>query len=585
MRLLSACVTFFFLLFQQPLFAQTALTYTVDLNKRADDLFHVQLEVTDLKPENDVYQFAATAPGTYQVMDIGRFVRSFEALDSRGKKLPVEKVSINQWRLGDPAQTRTIKYTIAETWDTKVKEHPVYLMCGTSLEKDHALINGQGVFGFPQGMQNRPLRIKLRYPKSWKAGTALEKDPEGFYQARSFDHMVDSPILLGRLTEASTTIGETQVNVHCYSKTDLIKAPQLLGNMQQMLKAAQAFLVELPVKRYAFLFHFEDYSNGAWEHSYSSEYVLKEEPLTPDFAASIVTPLNIHSEVIEQFNFVQPTGSEHLWLYEGVTEWASDMMQLRSGMISMEQYLLELQQKIEYDHQVDTTYSLSKLGLTSFSDSGQAQYGNIYNRGAVTAALLDLRLLELSGGKRGLREVINELARTYGPSRSFPEKDFFSVFTRSTYPEIADFFNRYIRNAEALPIAGYFSKIGVTYRSFYKTGRMVPTLGMGFTVNPDNVTLVELSDSAKTWGISGGDQFLSYAGQQVSPDNIRGIVSKIKSLSPGSPYRITIFRNGEKKDVLCRVLQKEQVFRYQFTVDSSPTPEQKMLRDVWLRNL
>ena len=47
----------------------------------------------------------------------------------------------------------------------------------------------------------------------------------------------------------------------------------------------------------------------------------------------------------------------------------------------------------------DSTYSLRELALTSYSDSGQAQYGNIYMRGALTAGLLDIRLLELSHGR------------------------------------------------------------------------------------------------------------------------------------------------------------------------------------------
>ena len=57
----------------------------------------------------------------------------------------------------------------------------------------------------------------------------------------------------------------------------------------------------------------------------------------------------------------------------------------------------------------DSTYSLRELALTSYSDSGQAQYGNIYMRGALTAGLLDIRLLELSHGERGLQDLIIDL--------------------------------------------------------------------------------------------------------------------------------------------------------------------------------
>src|SRR5262245_46778475 len=86
---------------------QSALGYAIDLNHRADDSFKVTAWVGGLSEANAVYQFAATAPGTYQVMDIGRYVRSFEAFDAAGQPVPVERASVNQWKLSDPARVRT----------------------------------------------------------------------------------------------------------------------------------------------------------------------------------------------------------------------------------------------------------------------------------------------------------------------------------------------------------------------------------------------------------------------------------------------------------------------------------------------
>ncbi|MBX0335468.1 hypothetical protein K3G39_19715 [Pontibacter sp. HSC-14F20] len=102
----------------------------------------VTLDVEGLKAEHNIYQFAATAPGTYQTMDIGRFVQNFKAFDKKGRGLEVKQVSTNQWQLSKPAKVRRITYQIADTWDTPVEENKVYAMCGTSLENDHALING-----------------------------------------------------------------------------------------------------------------------------------------------------------------------------------------------------------------------------------------------------------------------------------------------------------------------------------------------------------------------------------------------------------------------------------------------------------
>jgi predicted metalloprotease with PDZ domain len=452
---------------------QSPLGYAINLNQRADDSFEVTAWVGGLTEANGIYQFAATAPGTYQVMDIGRFVRSFEAFDAMGQPIPVERVSVNQWKLSAPARARTLRYTVAETWDTPVDQHQIYLMCGTSMEQDHVLINPHAVIGYPTGMQARPIRLRIAYPAAWNVGTALERDRSGAYLAEDFDHLVDSPILLGRLSEARTRVTGVPVEIYTYSRTGKIRSSQLLGAMDDMLQAAGRFLGKLPVDRYTFLYHFDQRAAGAWEHSLSSEYVLQESEFTDsvgryvtDIAAHeffhIVTPLNLHSEIIEHFNFVTPVPSQHLWLYEGTTEWAAHAMQLRSGLKSLDEYLARVIQKMQTDRtRFDSTWSLRELALTSYSDSGQAQYGNIYMRGALTAGLLDIRLLELSGGRRGLQDLIADLTRRFGKRRAFPEATFVDTVVAMTYPEIRDFFERYVWDSERLPIAEYYGKLGI----------------------------------------------------------------------------------------------------------------------------
>lgn len=572
------------------------LRYEVNLNDRANDQFNVTLHVANLKPENAIYQFAATAPGTYQVMDVGRFVRSFRAFDQKGKELKTEHISTNQWKLLEPGLVREIKYSIAETWDTPVDKDVIYRMCGTSIEQDHVLINGQDVFGFPTGMQSRPLAVKLLYPANWQVGTALEKDKNGYFLADNYDRIVDSPILLGRLTTAHTTVGGADIEMYTYSKTDKVTSQQLLDGMQAMLNAAGTFLKKLPVKRYTFLYHFEDESWGAWEHSYSSEYIFQEEPFSPSLAARatsiaaheffhVVTPLNIHSELIQQFNFVTPTPSEHLWLYEGVTEWANGMMRLRGGLIDLPEYCQELSQKVQVDKRLDSTYSLVKLGLTCYTPEGQKQYVNIYNRGALVAGLLDIRLLELSGGQRGLREVINDLATTYGPNRPFPEKQFFDIFTQKTYPEIADFFNRYIKEAQPLPLQDYYGKLGIRYTPALVTGKKLPSLGMRLVPANDTFYVKQVSEPLRQAGLQDNDAVLSFNQQPVTTATLSAIRAAINNLKAGDSYELVVKRQNQTITLKPAMQEIDEVKRYLFEADPQATPQQVQLRDRWLKNL
>lgn len=579
-------------------FGQKHLVFTVDLNDRSDDQFHVTVSLKkSLDPENNIFQFAATAPGTYQTMDIGRFVNNFKAYDKKGNELEVEKLSVNQYKLISPEKVRNITYNIQETWDTQLDGPTVYWMCGTSIEDDHVLINGQAVFGYFSEMQGQPFTINLVYPDTWKVGTALNTDGKRNYFADSYDHAVDSPILLGRLTKASSKFNNTTVDIYTYSKTDKIKSKDLMESMTEMLESANAFMNGMPVDRYTFLFHFEDQSWGAWEHSYSSEYIFQEAEYTEEFASSItstaaheffhvVTPLNIHSEIIENFNFVEPVPSQHLWLYEGVTEWASDLMQLRYDLISLQEFLARVREKLQIMEYYNSDLSLVDLALNSYTEEGNKEYGNIYMKGAVIATLLDIRLLELSKGTYGLRELINDLAQDYGPSRAFDEEAFFEEVVTRTYPEVAEFIDRYIKGTEELPIEEYFAKIGIEYIPSQITEQMVASSGWELSLDEDQqVYFRNVSEEMISLGLQENDYLVAYNGTEVTLANIREVYRGFKELPAGSKYSIGVKRGEEKLTLDLEVLSMPLELKYQFAVDQDPEKQGFKLREAWLENM
>lgn len=455
-----------------------SLTYSLDVTQNTDT-FQVEINVPEKLSKNTrIFQFAATAPGTYQTQNIGRYVSGFKALNSKGKEIKTTYIAPNQYEISKPHKVKSLVYKVAETFDTQVSSFPVYMMCGSSIEDDHTLINTHTVLGYFQGNQSEPLRIKIKKNPDWITGTALPQEGD-YFLAESFDHAVDSPILSGNLTKAETQVADTPVRIFTYSEQGKFDSESLLANMKDMLKASQKFLVKLPVDRYTFLYYFlpnPSGTTGAWEHSYSSEYVMDEQEPTEQYMKQvtdiasheffhIVTPLNIHSEIIESFNFVEPTPSEHLWLYEGVTEWASNILLYRGGVTSFEEYVKNaIAQKILVnENYFDRSWSLSELAARSFTQEGAKQYGNIYYKGSLVAGYLDIRLLELSKGKRGLREVMLELVDRYGKGNPFSEKTFFEDLVRMTYPEIADFIHDYIQQSNPLPHEEYLAKIGLNY--------------------------------------------------------------------------------------------------------------------------
>ncbi|MFO7446527.1 MAG: hypothetical protein R6W90_09180 [Ignavibacteriaceae bacterium] len=563
--------------------------FHINLNDRADDLFKVTLYPDELSEENNIYHFAATAPGMYQIIDAGRFVRSFKAFNETGTEIKTEQKSTNQWSLSDPQKIYKIEYTIAESWDTPVTENFIYRMGGTSMEADHVVINGPLVFGYFEGKQADPIYVKLDYPSDWEVGTALTKNDKNYYEAESYDHIVDSPFMLGELSTASVIIDDSEIDIYTYSVTGVVKSDNILESARDIFHALDEFVDGIPVERYVLLFHFEDQSVGAWEHSYSSFYVYQETPLVGEVETSIrdviaheifhvITPLNIHSEIIEQFNFVNPVLSKHLWFYEGVTEWASHIMQLRSQLVPLDQHLNTLRLKLLIDDGLDKSISLVDLALKSFEL--QTQFQIVYQRGSVAMELLDLKILELSKGKRGLREVINELSEDYGPDESFDEENFFNEFVDRTYPEIKEFLNNFIAGTKPLPVKEYFDYIGINYYESQGYDSSKVSLGMGFGMEGERIVITKVPENSNA---KPGDIMLKVNGEELTLATAQQIFTQLSQMKVSDKIIFNVERDGSETEYELQLKPLE--LRHIFETNPSATPEQLALREAWMKNL
>ena len=580
--------------------AQPEISYEIDIIQPADDLFHVTVHTRHLKPENDIYNLAATAPGTYSILDFGRFVQSFKAFDAEHNEIPVEKISTNRWRIAYPERAELLQYDIEDTFDADVSEHPVAPMCGSGLDSTYAAFNTFSVLGYFEGLQSNPVRMKIRYDSDWMIGCAMDIDEDGFFVAQTFDRLADSPVIVGDLTLAETMVNDIDVEVYVFAPDTAITAEKVLTLADDVLQSAGEFIGYSPVPYYKFLMvlldgpTFERYgltSAGALEHSYSSIYVLptSAEDL-PDLRSTmahefmhILTPLFLHSEIIHTYNFVVPTPSEHLWLYEGVTEWVSDIMQLRSGLMSTDDYLRQLSQKLRINDGFDRNMSLTQMALTVYTPEGGRQFGNVYNRGALTAAYLDIRLLELSNGARGLRELFLDLLDEYGKERPFPEKAFFSVITDKTSPEIGEYIDDYIRGSAPLPSQEYMGKLGFRYIPQQPSKDERPSFGVPITVNDNREIIVQsVPDESKESGLQEGDVLLKVFDTELTLVNAREVFNKVLTMKVGDPYDVIVRRNGQDMALKGKLLQR--ISRHAFEDIGTLSDEQKALRESWVKN-
>lgn len=577
------------------------IKYQINLLNHKDDLFHVTCDVNKLSSKNNIYNFAVTAPGAYEIMDYGRFVKSFKALDKNGAEIATEKISTNRWKISKPELVVQIKYDIEDSYDADIKENLIAPMSGTGIEDNFIVLNNFGVIGYFEGLQANPVKIKLAYVSNWTVGTSLRVDNDGYYSAESFDHLADSPFLLGELTTSSIKVNGIDVEMYVYAPDTSVTASKILKTAEKVLKSSGEFIGYAPAKNYAFLMCLMDRATfqknkfrgaGVLEHCTSSLYTIPSSPriitevqgtMAHEFL-HILTPLNLHSEIIHNYNFVTPTASEHIWLYEGVTEWASNIMQLRGGLLTPKEFMNDISAKMNTNDRFDPDYSLSNMSLEVYTQKGSQSFVNFYNKGALTATILDLKLLELSGGKKGLREVFLSLLKKYGKNKPFSEKEFFNLLVKETYPEIDSFINEYIRGTKPLPIKEYFGKMGFGYTAEKISSDKRPTFGISIRLNENNeLILLNITDEAKSFGVKEGDILVKALDTEVTPQTAQPILMKAMQMQVGAPYQMVVKRGDKIITCDCKLLQRK--IRHSFDELADLTPEQKSFRECWSKNL
>lgn len=345
------------------------------------------------------------------------------------------------------------------------------------------VINHNCLVGYFDKLKDLPYEVTYRHPAGFFGATAQPRkggtDTTDVFRVRSYRALVDAPLLYSRPDTATFRVANAEILVSVYAEQPGRYAANLVSGVRKLLENQKDYLGgQLPVNRYAFLIYQVnsprqgDYSFDALEHAQSALFLLMTNDLgsvsgiVSDVAAHeffhIVTPLNIHSQLIEDYDFNNPKQSKHLWLYEGMTEYATMHMPVKQGQEPVEDFLKRVEKKIWESAKFDSTLSLTAMSENALAR--QDQYYNVYLKGALVGLCLDVQLRSWSNGHYGTQDLMHDLAAQLGPGKPFAEDDLFDRITKLTDPALRDFFLCYVEGTERLPLMAVFEKTGILWK-------------------------------------------------------------------------------------------------------------------------
>jgi predicted metalloprotease with PDZ domain len=343
-----------------------------------------------------------------------------------------------------------------------------------------------------------------------------------------------------------------------------VKAKSLAYYLIVLSSAVRNSLGRLPVKNYTYIMYFASPNNqaitkyggfGAMEHNYCSFYFLPEiasadsldgvmKQFIPHNFMHILTPLNIHSDKLDQFDFKHVPQSEHLWMYEGVTEYLSNVVQVKDSLMTQDEFMDIFHEKM------DRSLTYPDVSLTEMSKDlnktiNKEAFMNVFDRGAILAFMMDVKLMELSKGKMGLKDVLLKLSQKYGTNTSFKEDSLFDEIAKLTFPEMHTFFNDFLIANKPLPYKEYFEKVGLNYYpSKIDTVWSFGKFTMAVDQARDELIIVKV-DAGNLFGLQKGDFLVSVNDIDLNLYNFELLMEPIYKSKNGAEVKLGFRRGSE----------------------------------------
>ena len=458
----------------------------IDLNAVDNDQLVVSLNPGPFPKGEVTFYMPSVIPGTYEYTDFGRFVSNFKAFDKNNQLIDVVKEGKNTWKIAEGKKLDRVSYVIDDTFDSP-EGKKIYPMGGTKIEKDEVfLLNLHGFVGYFKGGKEWSYRVTIDSPADLVPFSSLESvshtATQDVFLAGRYFNIIDDPILYTNDDSISFSLEDIEVNLAVYSPTGAHKAADFKETIETMMQAQKRFLGDAnATKSYdilLLLMSMEELQQfggvqGALEHHTSTTVVFYEGIDTESLKEYLVdvvsheffhtlTPLNVHSEQIHYFNYNEGIMSQHLWMYEGTTEYFANLFQVQQELIDENDFYGRMSDKISSAKRYDDTMPFTVMSTNIVEEPYQSNYQNVYYKGALINMCLDIIIREQSGGARGFLDVMQALAKKYGVDTPFTDDKLFDEIIAMTYPEVGDFIKTYIQGETPIPYTEFLEKAGVT---------------------------------------------------------------------------------------------------------------------------
>ena len=584
------------------------ISFTVAMPKPHTHLLEVDVGVkrTVNGPAEERLVMPVWTPGSYLVREFARHVQDFAAVDASGQPLKWEKINKNTWRVATNG---------AREWHATYRVYANELSVRTSeLNSSHAFWNNANLLMYLDGFLQSPSTVRVLAPDVWKVATGLPAVPgqRNTFRAENFDVLYDSPFEVSNFKTLVFNVKGVPHRIVIDGEGNY--DPERMRRDVQKIVETQVELMggEIPYRDYTFILHLR--GGGGLEHANSTAlgyprfgFRIGADRTTSASPAATGTAdyrgflglvsheffhlwnvKRIRPDALGPFDYNQENYTKLLWVAEGLTDYYSDVILRRAGLITEAEYLTaaarsiqalqntpgRLEQSVE-DSSFDTWIKFYRQDENSVNS--QVSY---YDKGAILGLLLDLEIRKRTDGAKSLDDVMRYLyTEFFKKNRNYAPADFQKACESAAGSSLEEFFNKYVRATEELDYNAALAAVGLRLDTGAGATERV-FFGADVVQDDDRLVVrrVLAGSPAYEQGLNTGDQIVALDNMRVTRDFFNARIAEKK---PGDLINLTIFRFDDLSTLLIKLGERREG-TYRIVPLPTQTEAQKRIYKSWL---
>jgi predicted metalloprotease with PDZ domain len=456
-------------------------SYTLSFPAPQTQYLSVEAVYPDVGDTLDVSMVAWT-PGSYKIRDYARHLEGLTAATPDGTRLPARKLDKDTWRIqADGAETVVVRYDLyARTLSVR----------GNWVEPDFAMLNGAPTYLLREDREG-PLDVRLERPDAWpEHATALPPHPGGEahrFRATDVDQLLDSPIVLGDLeiwsfsvedpSEPGRTVPHRLVHAGDTGPWD---GEGTAADVAALTREQVRFWGGIPYRSYSYLNVIAE-AGGGLEHQASTLMLTRRHASRTRAQRlrwlGLVSHEFFHTWNVKRlrpvelgpFAYDREVYTRSLWIAEGLTSYYDDLLLVRAGLMTEEEYLDKLESNIRGVRGKPGRFVRS-LEDASFDawikyyekdenhDNVSVSY---YTKGSVVGFMLDAEIRQRSNGFRSLDDALRLAYSRHSGEAGYTPAQFQEACEEMAGDDLDAFFEAYVRGTEPLDLGPALATFGL----------------------------------------------------------------------------------------------------------------------------